>query len=73
MKTRSKKEFGGENLVVAGYCNEVPSYIPSARVLREGGYEADASMIYYGQPGPFDGDVEDRMFKAIRKVLADLK
>ena len=27
------------------------AYIPSARVLKEGGYEADSSQIYYGMPG----------------------
>jgi len=66
---KAKKIFGGENLYVAGYCNKVTCYIPSKRVLREGGYEADESMIYYGMPGPFADDVEDRIFKAIRLVL----
>jgi len=26
-------------------------------------------MIYYGQPGPFAEDVEDRIFSAVREVL----
>lgn len=66
---KTKKEFAGENLFVAGYCNEVTCYIPSKRVLKEGGYEADESMVYYGLPGPFADDVEDRIFKTIRQVL----
>jgi hypothetical protein len=66
---RSKKEFPSETLVVAGYSNDVMCYIPSLRVLREGGYEADHSMIYYGQPGPFDEDVEETIFKTIRQVM----
>ncbi len=66
---RAKQEFAGENLVVAGYSNDVSCYIPSLRVLREGGYEAAESMIYYGQPGPFTGNVEKNIFSAIRKVL----
>ena len=66
---KTKKEFAGENLFVAGYCNEVTCYIPSKRVLKEGGYEADESMVYYGMPGPFADDVEDRIFKTIRQVL----
>ncbi len=36
---------------VMGYANDVMAYIPSARVLKEGGYEADSSQIYYGMPG----------------------
>ena len=50
---RLKREFPGENLIVAGYCHDVMCYIPSRRVLREGGYEAVENTIYYGQPGPF--------------------
>ena len=45
------------------------SYIPSLRVLKEGGYEADTSMIYYGMPGPYDEDVEERIFGAIAQVM----
>jgi neutral ceramidase len=67
---RAKKEFGkGTNLIVAGYSNDVMCYIPSRRVLKEGGYEAVDSMIYYGQPGRFEEDVEDRVFASIRRVL----
>jgi hypothetical protein len=66
---RFKREFAGENLVVVGFCHDVMCYIPSARVLREGGYEAVESMIYYGQPGPFRGDIEETIFRAVRKVL----
>ncbi|MFT3934441.1 MAG: neutral/alkaline non-lysosomal ceramidase N-terminal domain-containing protein [Chitinophagaceae bacterium] len=66
---KTKKLFPKENLFVSGYCNTVTCYIPSKRVLKEGGYEADDSMIYYGLPGPFADDVEERIFKAINIVL----
>jgi hypothetical protein len=66
---RARREFPDDNLVVAGYCNDVQAYIPSLRVLKEGGYEANDSMIYYGQPGPFTDDVEETVFRAIRDVL----
>lgn len=66
---RARREFAGENLVVAGYCNDVMCYVPSRRVLREGGYEAVDSMIYYGRPGPFAENVEERIFAAAHKVL----
>src|SRR5262249_38432177 len=36
---RLKKELGPENTWVAGYANDVMAYIPSVRVLKEGGYE----------------------------------
>ena len=70
---RAKKEFAGENLYVAGYSSEVMCYIPSLRVLKEGGYEPDESMIYYGFPGPFADGVEERIFTAIREVMKKVK
>jgi len=66
---RARREFAGENLVVAGYCNEVSCYIPSQRVLHEGGYEPVDSMIYYGMPGPFADTVEERIFAGIHRAL----
>ncbi len=66
---RAKKEFTKGKLVVAGYSNDVMCYIPSSRILREGGYEGETSMIYYGMPGKFADDVEDRVFSAIRTVM----
>ena len=66
---RAKREYPKENLMVAGYSNEVMCYIPSLRVLKEGGYEVIDSMIYYGQPGPLAEDVEDLVFDAIHKVM----
>jgi hypothetical protein len=67
-----KKMFPSENLYVAGYCNEVQCYIPSKRVLKEGGYEANENMIYYGMPGPFAGDVEERIIKAVSQLMKEL-
>jgi hypothetical protein len=66
---RARREYSAEPLITAGYSNDVMSYIPSARVLREGGYEAVDSMFYYAQPGPFGEDVEERVFAAIRQVM----
>jgi len=66
---RAKREFPGENLVVAGYCNDVMCYIPSLRVLREGGYEGADSMAPYGRPGPFAENVEETIFRAVHDVM----
>ena len=66
---RTRREYSGEPLITAGYSNDVMCYIPSARVLREGGYEAVDSMFYYAQAGPFAEDVEERVFAAIRQVM----
>ena len=39
------------------------------RVLKEGGYEADQSMIYYGLPGPYDEHVEEQIMATVHQVL----
>jgi neutral ceramidase len=70
---RLKKELAGERAVwVAAYANNVMAYIPSARVLREGGYEADTSMIYYGHPTRWDPTIESIIVKRVHELVADL-
>lgn len=69
---RSKREFPKENLVVAGYCNDVMCYVPTVRILREGGYEPCDSMVYYGQPGPFAEGVEETIFQTIHQVMREV-
>ncbi|MBZ5859348.1 neutral/alkaline non-lysosomal ceramidase N-terminal domain-containing protein [Flavihumibacter profundi] len=66
---QTKAKFSRENLFVAGYCNKVDCYIPNKRILKEGGYEPEDSMIYYGFPGPFADDVEARITIAIEQVM----
>jgi neutral ceramidase len=67
---RAKSEYPNAKLVVAGYSNDVMSYIPSLRVLREGGYEASDSMIYYELPGPYTERIEEEIFGAIHRAMA---
>ena len=67
---RLKREFRQEPLIVAGYSNVVMSYIPSLRVLKEGGYEAEDAMIYYALPGRYTEDVEERIISAVHEALA---
>ena len=66
---RAKAEYQGEPLIVAAYSNSVMCYIPTERILREGGYEAVDNLVYYGQPGPFAAGVEARVFDAIRAAM----
>jgi hypothetical protein len=64
-----KKLFGPETWVT-GYCNDVMAYIPSLRVLEEGGYEGNTSMIVYGMPSArWATDVEDRITTAVTRLV----
>jgi neutral ceramidase len=53
---------------VAAYAHHVPGYIPSERILKEGGYEADFSTVYYDLPGPFAPGLEDRIVSEVREM-----
>jgi hypothetical protein len=66
---RLKWEIDQERLWVAAYSNDVPCYIPSRRVLSEGGYEADFSMIYYGHPARLAPSTEDLIIQAVHAIL----
>lgn len=68
----AKKKYHKETLFVAGYSNEVMCYIPTQRILKEGGYESESSMIYYVMPGPFKENVEEKIYQGIKKVMADI-
>ena len=70
---RLKTESEQETVWVAAYANDVMAYIPSRRVLLEGGYEGASSMIYYGQPTTWAADIEDRIHRAVRDVIARAK
>jgi len=65
---RLKKDLGG-NLWVMGYANDVMAYIPSARVLKEGGYEGASAMIYYGLPSVWGVKVEDLIVEEVAKQV----
>ena len=52
------KRIFGQHLFVLGYSNDVMAYIPSARILREGGYEGATSQIVYGLPATWAPAVE---------------
>lgn len=66
---RLKAMFGWNNTWVAGYSNDVFAYIPSLRVLKEGGYESGGAMIGYGQPGPFGAAVEEIIVEKVEDLV----
>ncbi len=66
---RLKRELGVSRLWVNAYANHVPCYIPSRQVLKEGGYEAEAAMDYYGLPTRLAEDTEDRIVRTVHDLL----
>ena len=66
---RLKKEYAADRVWVNGYSNDATCYIPSQRILREGGYEGGGAMIYYDRPTKFAPAVEDVIFTTLRKQI----
>jgi neutral ceramidase len=65
---RLKRNMGSSHTWISAYCNDVMAYIPSKRVLKEGGYEGETAMIYYGQPSPWSEQVEESIIEAVGRV-----
>jgi neutral ceramidase len=58
---------------VAGYSNYVFGYLPSQRVLQEGGYEGARAMTYTTFPGRFDPSVEARVIAAVKRLVTRVR
>jgi neutral ceramidase len=65
---RLKRELGENSTWVTGYANDVMAYIPSERVLEEGGYEGDTSMIVYQLPSKWKAGLEDQIVSTVHRL-----
>ena len=73
---RTKRQYyrdDGPRIWVAGYSNDVFGYLPTLRVLKEGGYEGGGHMIYTKFPGPFTETVEERVFDTIDRLVRKVR
>jgi neutral ceramidase len=68
---RIKREFSDAHPWPIGYAYEVPCYIPSARLIKEGGYEVDSSLVYYGYYGPFRGTIDTVVFNRLNQMTGE--
>jgi putative membrane-bound dehydrogenase-like protein len=58
---RLKRELDAQRIWINAYANDDPCYIPSERILREGGYEGGGAMVYYDVSGPFKPGLEEKI------------
>lgn len=68
---RLKADFDPERLWINAYANDVPCYIPSRRILEEGGYEAETSLWYYDRPARLAPAVEDLIVATVHALLPE--
>lgn len=66
-----KKRFG-QDIFVMGYSNDVMGYIPSATILKEGGYEGASSQMVYGLPSVWDASVPELIYAEVDKLAKQI-
>jgi hypothetical protein len=64
---RLKREL--RNFIPIAYANDAPAYIPSERVLQEGGYEGGGAMVYYDRPNRFAPGLEQKIVDAVHAQI----
>ncbi|MFO0788396.1 MAG: hypothetical protein U0805_02995, partial [Pirellulales bacterium] len=69
---RLKAELGPGKTWVSAYANDVMAYIPSRRVLNEGGYEGGLSRFYYGLPAPWGNKVEELVIEKAHDLATEV-
>lgn len=62
-------------VVVLGYADGVPGYVPPAEAYPDGGYEVELAYEYYAMPGPFPRgcaeDLEDAAVRAAQEAARE--
>ncbi len=66
---RLKSELAGTQTWVAGYANDLMAYVPSRRVLAEGGYEGGGAMVYYGLPAFWSPKIENDIVSEVHRQI----
>lgn len=62
---RIKELLGQGRTWVTGYANDVMCYIPSEKILAEGGYEGETSQTYYQKPTKWAPGIEKRIIDKV--------
>lgn len=67
-----KRQFAGPFVWVAGYTDDVFAYLPTLRVLREGGYEGRDGIVHQLVPTPFAPSVEQRVMELVDRLVDEV-
>ncbi|MCC2669318.1 MAG: Neutral/alkaline non-lysosomal ceramidase [Armatimonadetes bacterium] len=69
---RFKRDFGPRTWV-AGYAHDMVGYVPSRRVWKEGGYEAEFIYEYGWLAYRWTEDTEDRIVAAVQRLVKKVR
>lgn len=59
----ARNAFKSEHLFFLGYTNGSPCYVPPDKIIGEGGYEGEDSMIVYSLQAPFKKGIDKELWK----------
>lgn len=68
-----KQRLGKDSTWVLAYSNDVMSYIPTAKILAEGGYEADRSQTWYGMPSKWKPSIEETILTRVEQAVEAMR
>jgi len=68
LKSEWDEDADPRQVWVSAYSNDVMAYIPSRRILLEGGYEGQGAMVYYGLPSAWAEEIEEMIISTARKL-----
>jgi hypothetical protein len=67
------KKIFGPDLFVMGYSNDVMAYIPTAEIVREGGYEGHTSQMAFGMPAKWKESIEPTIMNEVMNLAKKLR
>jgi putative membrane-bound dehydrogenase-like protein len=66
---RLKEELNPEKVWVHGYANDFCAYIPSERLLKEGGYGGGGEIVYFALPTTLAPGMEEAIIGQVHKQI----
>ncbi len=67
------KEKYGPDIFVMAYSNDVMGYIPTEKILEEGGYEGYSSQMVYGLPNAWKPGLEEQILDAFDTLARQIQ
>ncbi len=67
--SRLKKELNRDHLWINAYANDFCAYIPSERLLKEGGYGGGAEVVYFALPTTLKPGLEKKIIDEVRRQV----
>jgi hypothetical protein len=64
---RLRQELDAPRVWIHGYSNDLSCYVPSERLLREGGYGGGAEIVYFALPNTLQTGLEDKIIAEVRR------